>query len=84
MVVSHFPVPKTARAKAFTRLSNPDSESEVPSYFNDPLDLDSLKLVQKSWILSRSTIDIDIDRYVATQNRHTVYIYVCMYLYVFV
>ena len=48
VVASHFPVPKTARAKDFySAFKFADSDSEVPSYFNDPLDLDSLKLVQK-------------------------------------
>jgi hypothetical protein len=48
VVASHFPVPKTARAKDFyMAFKFADSDSEVPSYYDDPLDLGSLELVQK-------------------------------------
>lgn len=48
VVASHFPVSKKATAKDFyLAFKFADSDSEVPSYYSDPLDLGSLELVQK-------------------------------------
>jgi hypothetical protein len=48
VVASHFPVSKKATAKDFyLAFKFADNDSEVPSYYSDPLDLGSLELVQK-------------------------------------